>query len=135
MMVQDVTVQYISVFIQKTFIYFRSAPGHVDSADATDNGALVAVGGSRSQVLWLRKSFMPIKTHRGMHGLAKGFYPFYFCYCCLDLFSCLYPLTVQACCPGHTPQLSGLSELVVAPRYEFAHGAMGRWIDSSWWTH
>ena len=30
------------------------------------------------------------------------------CVCCLYLFSCLYSLTVQARCPGNTPQLSGL---------------------------
>ena len=40
----------------------------------------------------------------------------YCCWCCLYVFSCLYPLKFQARYPGHTPQLSGLciidSELV-----------------------
>ena len=43
---------------------------------------------------------------------------------------------VKACCPGHT-QFSGcysgpLGSSVVRA---FAHGAMGRRIDPSWWTH
>ena len=32
---------------------------------------------------------------------------------CLYLFSCLYPLTVQAHCPGYTPQLSGVVGLLM----------------------
>ena len=31
------------------------------------------------------------------------------CWCCLYIFSCLYPLKVQACYPGPIPQLCGLS--------------------------
>ena len=49
---------------------------------------------------------------------------------CLHLFSCLYSLKVQACCPGYTPQLSELtisfvSLLVVNERKE---GTMALYI-------